>query len=118
MLFVKNISNKENNMENFKEWSNPSEMVTLYEYYGEAQGPVVGRRIFEQAIEDRVHIEMKTIANNKYPQVRAYPRTWLDKLYYIDQVHETGAVSDKEIVDNIVNKLTKDSIDNEKNREA
>ena len=67
-------------MENFKEWSNPSEMVTLYEYYGEAQGPVVGRRIFEQAIEDRVHIEMKTIANNKYPQVRAYPRTWLPRI--------------------------------------
>tara|TARA_A100001201_G_scaffold589_1_gene1547 strand:- start:1616 stop:1909 length:294 start_codon:yes stop_codon:yes gene_type:complete len=90
------------------DWSDPSEMVTLYEYYGKAQGPVIGRKVFETAIEDRVHTEMKTIKNAKYPTVRAYPRTWLDKLDFIDQVHESGAKSDQEIIDKIVNEYEND----------
>ena len=87
----------------FTEWANPSEMVTLYEYHGKAQGMVVGRKVFEMAIEDRIHTEMKPTDNRKFPVVRAYPRTWLDKLDFIDRVHETGAKSDKEIIEKIVN---------------
>ena len=90
------------------EWSSPSEMVTLYEYYGEAKGSVVGRKVMDFAIEDRVHTEMKTIPNDKYPEVRAYPRTWLDKLDFIDRVHETGAKSDKDIVNQIKLDFEKD----------
>jgi|TARA_R100001015_G_C4618614_1_gene175130 hypothetical protein len=99
---------KENNMENFKNWSNPSEMVTLFEYYGKAQGQTIGRKVYETAIEDRVATEMKPTGNTKYPMVRAYPRTWLDKLDYIDQVHENGAVSDKEIIDKLVTEYEND----------
>ena len=90
---------KENNMENKIEWSSPSEMVTLYEYHGKAQGMVVGRKVYEIAIEDRVETTMKPTGNTKYPMVRAYPRTWLDKLDFIDRVHEDGALSDKQIVE-------------------
>ena len=55
----------------------------------------------DYAIEDRVHTEMKKIPNNAYPEVRAYPRTWLDKLDFIDRVHESGAKSDQDIVNQI-----------------
>ena len=105
---------KENSMEKFKNWSNPSEMVTLFEYYGKAQGMVVGRKVYETAIEDRVETEMKPTGNTKYPMVRAYPRTWLDKLDYIDQVHENGAVSDKDIINKLVTEYEKDG----ENKEA
>ena len=81
----------------------PSEMVTLYEYYGKAQGMLIGQKVYEIAVEDRVETILKDIPNRKYPQVRAYPRTWLDKLDFIDQVHEGGAMSDKEIVNKIKN---------------
>ena len=90
------------------DWSDPSEMVTLYEYYGKAQGPVIGRKVMDHAIEDRVYTEMKKIPNNAYPEVRAFPRTWLDKLDFIDQVHESGAKSDQEIIDKIVNEYEND----------
>ena len=95
-------------MENKIEWSSPSEMVTLYEYHGKAQGMVVGRKVYEIAIEDRVETTMKPTGNTKYPMVRAYPRTWLDKLDFIDQVHESGAKSDQEIIDKIVNEYEND----------
>ena len=77
----------------------PSQMVTLFEYYGKAQGAIIGMRVYETAVEDRIETGHKQIPNSKYPQVRTYPRTWLDKLDFIDQVHETGALSDKEIVE-------------------
>ena len=63
----------------------PSEMVSLTEYYGETQNGVKCRQINDIAFEDRVEIH--------------YPRTWLDKLDYIDRVHQDGAKSDKEIVE-------------------
>ena len=64
-----------------------SEMVSLRDYYGKAQYSVKCQQIHEMAIEDRVEIQ--------------YPRTWLDKLDFIDRVHEEGAKSDKEIVEKI-----------------
>ena len=64
-----------------------SEMVTLTEYYGKAQSSVKCQQINGMAIEDRVEI--------------SYPKSWLDKLDFIDKVHEEGAASDKEIVANL-----------------
>ena len=79
-----------------------STMVSLFDYHGKAQGSAIGLKVWEQAMEDRVEIGIKQIPNAKYPQVRTYPRTWLDKLDFIDQVHDTGAASDKEIIEKIV----------------
>lgn len=79
-----------------------SDLVSLYEYHGKAQGGAIGMKVWEQAVEDRVETGIKQIPNAKYPQVRTYPRTWLDKLDFIDQVHDTGAASDKEIIEKIV----------------
>ena len=81
-----------------------STMVSLFDYHGKAQGGSIGLKVYEQAVEDRVEIGIKQIPNAKYPQVRTYPRTWLDKLDFIDQVHDNGAASDREIVENIVKK--------------
>ena len=60
------------------------DMVTLHEYYGKAQNSVKCRQINDMAMEDRVEVR--------------YPKTWLDKIDFIDRVHEEGAKSDKEIV--------------------
>jgi len=84
-----------------------SEMVSLYEYYGKAQGSLIGFKVYEIAVEDRVETGFRVTGNSKYPQVRTYPRTWLDKLDFIDQVHEEGAASDKEIVNKIKNDYEK-----------
>tara|TARA_R110000787_G_scaffold55932_3_gene128769 strand:+ start:4037 stop:4273 length:237 start_codon:yes stop_codon:yes gene_type:complete len=62
-----------------------SEMVSLSEYYSKAHTTSVKcRQISEMALEDRVEVH--------------YPRTWLDKLDFIDKVHEGGALSDTEII--------------------
>ena len=71
-----------------------SEMVSLRDYYGKAQHSVKCQQIYDMAIEDRVEIQ--------------YPRTWLDKLDFIDRVHEEGAKSDKEIVEMIKEKKSTD----------
>ena len=68
------------------------EMVSLSEYYGKAQSSVKCREIMDMAIEDRVAIQ--------------YPKTWLDKVDFIDKVHEEGAKSDKEIVEELKAKHT------------
>ena len=80
----------------------PSDMVSLYEYYGKAQGMFIGQKVYEISVEDRVETSTKLIKNSKYNgTVRTYPRTWLDKLDFIDRVHEDGAKSDKQIVEQI-----------------
>jgi hypothetical protein len=80
-----------------------SEMVSLYEYYGKPQGSLIGFKVYEIAVEDRVKIGFRVTESSQYPRVRTYPRTWLDKLDFIDQVHDGGAKSDKEIVNKIKN---------------
>ena len=84
-----------------------SDLVSLYEYHGKAQGSTIGMKVWEQAVEDRVETGFRDTKNLKYPQVRTYPRTWLDKLDFIDRVYEEGALSDKEIVDKIVKQHVK-----------
>ncbi len=85
-----------------------SDLVSLYEYHGKAQGSTIGMKVWEQAVEDRVETGLRDTKNLKYPQVRTYPRTWLDKLDFIDQVHDGGAKSDKEIINEIVKEYEKD----------
>ena len=70
-----------------------SEMVSLNEYYGKTQNCVKCRQINDMAIEDRVEI--------------SYPKSWLDKLDFIDRVHEGGARSDSEIVESLKIKMDK-----------
>ena len=87
-----------------------SEMVSLYEYYGRPQGMVIGQKVYEVSVQDRVESNTKLIKTSKYNgTVRTYPRTWLDKLDFIDQVHDGGAKSDKEIVNKIKNEYEKSS---------
>ena len=69
-----------------------SDMISLAEYYGKAQHSVKCRQISDMAVEDRVEVH--------------YPKTWLDKLDFIDRVHEEGAKSDKEVVESIKSKHT------------
>tara|TARA_R110001583_G_scaffold13766_6_gene58762 strand:- start:4113 stop:4394 length:282 start_codon:yes stop_codon:yes gene_type:complete len=71
-----------------KWYTKQSEMVTVSEYYGKAQSGVKCREINDMAMEDRVDIK--------------YPKTWLNKLDFIDKVHEGGAKSDKEIVKQMI----------------
>ena len=81
-----------------------SEMVSLFEYYGKAQGMLIGQKVYQISIEDRVTSSTKEVSNKAYTgTVRTYPRTWLDKLDFIDRVHDGGALSDKEIVNKIKN---------------
>ena len=77
----------------------PSDLVSLFEYYGKAQGMIVGQKVYEISVEDHIPSGQKDVSNGTYRgPVRTYPRTWLDKLDFIDKVHEGGAKSDKEIV--------------------
>jgi len=65
-----------------------SKMVSLSEYYLKAHSMYNSnakcREIAEMALEDRVDVH--------------YPKTWLDKLDFIEKVHEGGALSDTEII--------------------
>jgi len=84
------IKTRRNNMNITK----GSEMISLRDYYGKAQHCVKSQQIHEMAIEDRVDIH--------------YPKSWLDKLDFIDKVHEEGAKSDKEIVENLKSVVDKE----------
>jgi len=81
-----------------------SESVSLYDYYGKAQGMKRGLEVYGMAVQDCVHIDSQQVNQGGYKgRVRTYPRTWLDKVVFIDLAHQGGAKSDSQIVEDLQN---------------
>jgi len=80
-----------------------SEMVTLYEYFGKSQGIERGKMAWQQSVEDGVVSGHKKVESSVYTgTVRAYPRTWLDKLAAMDTALHSDYKSDAEVVASLV----------------
>ena len=81
-----------------------SEMVSLYDYYGKAQGMARGLEVYGMAVQDCVHTDHQQVRQGGYEgRVRTYPRTWLDKVVFIELAHMDGAKSDSQIVEDLQN---------------
>jgi len=94
-------------MEDYKVYRG-SDMVSLYDYYGKAQGMERGLEVYGMAMEDHVHTDHQYVNQGGYEgRVRTYPRTWLDKIVFIEVTHLTGAKSDDEIVKQMTQKYNK-----------
>tara|TARA_R110001632_G_scaffold85794_1_gene187989 strand:- start:574 stop:888 length:315 start_codon:yes stop_codon:yes gene_type:complete len=62
-----------------------SDMVSLHDYYGRAQGKERGLEIWGMAKEDGVCTANQKVDQGGYEGlVNTYPRTWLDKIALID----------------------------------
>ena len=94
------------------EWPTQSRWCSLYEYYGEAQGPDIGKEIYMQSVIDGVATRVKTMSthdNKGEIKVRQYPMSWLDKVDFILKAHENGAKSDSAIVKSIREEYAKNN---------
>ena len=62
-----------------------SDMVSLYDYYGRGQGKERGLEIWGMAKEDGVNTANQKVDQGGYEGlVNTYPRTWLDKIAFMD----------------------------------
>ena len=94
-------------MENFRVYRK-SDMVSLYDYYGKAQGMERGLEVYGMAMEDCVHTDHRQVDQGGYQgRVRTYPRSWLDKIVFIDLAHQTGVISDDALVTKLTQKYNK-----------
>tara|TARA_R110001592_G_scaffold336010_1_gene621082 strand:- start:189 stop:524 length:336 start_codon:yes stop_codon:yes gene_type:complete len=101
----------DNSKSNKQDWGYPSEMTSLFEYYGKPQGVEISTKVYKLSVADRVTSEHKDVTTSKYKgTVRVYPKTWLDKLDFIDNTIGgndkgdglTNYKSDLEIVNELI----------------
>ena len=58
------------------------EMVSLYDYLKKPAGPELGKLVASAAINEKIHMESKQVANHKYKgNILMYPKTWLDEYF-------------------------------------
>ena len=102
-----------NSKSNKQDWGYPSEMTSLFEYYGKPQGVEISTKVYKLSVADRVTSEHKDVTTSKYKgTVRVYPKTWLDKLDFID-----NTIGGNERGDGLTNYKSDLEIINEKRRE-
>jgi len=92
-------------------WAEGSEMVSFYEFYGDGRkihGKLSERlkELKDAAIEDRVHLDYRNTADKG--RVVLFPQSWLERMDWIAQVHENGAKSDIEIIEDLKYKYEMD----------
>ena len=103
----------DNSKSNKQDWGYPSKMISLLDYYGHPQGIDIGTKVYKQSVADRVTSEHKDVTTSKYKgTVRVYPKTWLDKLDFID-----NTIGGNERGDGLTNYKSDLDIINEKRRE-
>ena len=103
----------DNSKSNKQDWGYPSEMTSLFEYYGKPQGVEISTKVYKQSVADTVRSEHKNVTTSKYKgTVRVYPKTWLDKLDFID-----NTIGGNERGDGLTNYKSDLDIINEKRRE-
>ena len=103
----------DNSKSNKQDWGYPSEMTSLFEYYGKPQGVEISTKVYKLSVADRVTSEHKDVTTSKYKgTVRVYPKTWLDKLDFID-----NTIGGNERGDGLTNYKSDLEIINEKRRE-
>ena len=58
------------------------EMVSLYDYLKKPAGPELGKQVAAAAMNEKIHMESKQVANYKYKgNILMYPKTWLDEYF-------------------------------------
>ena len=59
-----------------------NQMLSLYDYLDKPAGSELGKKIAQQATEQKIVIVTKYVSNPKYTgQILMYPKDWLDKMF-------------------------------------
>ena len=75
------------------------EMVSLYDYLKKPAGPELGKLVASAAMNEKIHMESKQVANHKYKgNILMYPKTWLDEYFKLDEQFEKIKVDNDYVV--------------------